>query len=237
VLRQARADAAQDVRGCFHQAKSDVGSRDAAIAARDVTEQKIAQLGRQLHARVAASRDHEREHRPPGRGVRGVIGMLAQIENVIAQRHRVLKRLEVPRALARAGNSEKIAAAAQRDDERIVVERFRGQPHAPRGRLDGDHSVAPEAETAAPADVADGLDDVPRIDVARGNLREQRSKQQEILVVHQNNFRIPLEAPFQLNGHLQAAKAAAEQDNALGHEFTLAWRGVGRRPAETALAR
>src|SRR6202007_1667231 len=79
--------------------------------------------------------------------------------------------------------------------------------------------------------VANGLHNVPGIDIARGDLRQKRRKQQEILVAHQHDLRIASQEPLEPDNGLHAAESAAEHDDALGHEFTLS-RGFFLAPRE-----
>src|SRR5260370_42314191 len=114
--------------------------------------------------------------------------------------------------LGRSGNGEIIRAASQGNRQSVVVERAGSQFDAARIQINGARLIAPEAKLARPSNVAKRLNDVPRIDVARGDLRGKRSEQKEVLLVHENDFnvRTAVKLYFEIQDGLQAAEAAAD---------------------------
>src|SRR5260370_35362984 len=137
--------------------------------------------------------------------------------------------------LGRSGNGEIIRAASQGNRQSVVVERAGSQFDAARIQINGARLIAPEAKPARPANVAKRLNNVPRIDVARSDLREKRGKQKEVLLVHENDFNVGalVKLFFEAQDGLQAAEAAAEHDDTF-HRFIPSQRK--RSAAEPGLA-
>src|SRR5262249_42752045 len=150
-------------------------------------KKKIGEFGNQLSARVAAARYYERQQSAASRGIFRMIGMFAKVDHAIAQNHSIFKGLEIPGIFAGSGNIEVFGAAARRHNQDVVIQRTELQLHATCRDIDRNHFVAAESEPAATANFANGLHDVTRIDIAGGDLRQKRRKQQKILSTNYGN--------------------------------------------------
>src|SRR5262249_9772243 len=95
-----------------------------------------------------------------------------------------------------------------------------------------DH-IAPEAEPAGPADVADRLDDVTWLDQRRGDLGEERGEEQGNPVADQQQLDVgaAAEPPPQDTERLQPGEAATENHDAChaGEFLRLKQRELGTR--------
>ena len=218
LLGQRGVHAAQDLLAGLQQQQPVVLGTDAAIARHHVGREEVLQLGDQLDAGVAAAHHADREHAAAHGGVGLVVGVLGEIDQVIAQQAAVLERLVLERVVLDAGDVEGRRDAAQRDHQPVVVHHALGQVNAPGVEVDALHPVAAEAEAAGPADVADGLHDVARLDQRGGHLRQQRREQQVVLVADQQQLDVGTvaQALVQHAHGLHAPEAAAQHDDA-GH--------------------
>ena len=145
-----------------------------------------------------------------------MIGVLGEIDQVIAQEHRVLQLLVVQRPGLDARDPEGRRDPAERDDETVVVDHALGQVDPPRAEIDTLDAIAPEAESPASPDVADRLHDVAGLDERGGHLRQQRGEQEIVLVTDQEDLDVGTVAqpPLQDANRLHAAEPAAEHDDA-----------------------
>ena len=194
VRRQFRTDPAQNIRRCFQHDQANLGGVDPAILSRGIAEEKIAHLRDEFDARVAAADHDKREHRAARGGIRGVIRVLAQVDDPLAQLHRLLQRFVIPAVLARSGRIEKFGARAGREDERIVVDRSGIDDHAPVRRVHGAHRFPAKPEFSPAANFTNGLNDVARIGVTRRDLRKKRREEQIILIAEEKNFDVAIAA-------------------------------------------
>ena len=151
-----------------------------------------------------------------------MVGVLTQVEHPLAQYDRVLESFKIPSVLRGARRAVIFAAAAERNHQHVVIERALAQGYAARSWIDGADRVAAESEALVAADVANGLHDVPRINIARGDLRQKWRKQEEIFFADQHDLRFAAETLLKFHGGLHAAKPATEHDDALAHTPTLA---------------
>ncbi len=215
MLRQLVMNAAQDFRTGLDDHQANVGAGNPAIATSDIAMHEVVQFTDEFDAGVTAADNHKRQQLSPELGIFGVIGVFEDIEDMLAQDDSVLERLEVAAILRRAGNAKMIRAAAERNDQRVIFQRAGIQIDAPRVQVDCVGLIASKPEAAPTANVAYCLHDVARIDVARCNLREERSEQEEVLLVYQNHFdvRTPVKLLLQFEDGLQSAKPAAEHDD------------------------
>ena len=145
-----------------------------------------------------------------------MVGVLGEIDQVIAQEDRVLQLLVVQRARLDARDPEGRRDTAERDDETVVVDHALGQVDPPCVEVDALDAIAPEAEPPAPPDIADRLHDVPGLDERGGHLRQQWREQQVVLVTDQEDLDVETVAqpPLEDADRLHAAEAAAEHDDA-----------------------
>src|SRR5713226_1326050 len=234
--RQFRMHAAENFRRGFQDDQANLRRRNAAIAPRSVAMHEVVEFADELDAGVTAADRYERQQLAPELRILRVVGVLEDIEDALAEHHGVFERLEVPGMLGRSGNAEIIRAASQGDHQSVVVERAGSEFDAARIQINGARLIAPEAKPARPSNVAKGLNNMPRIDVARSDLREKRGKQKEVLLVHEDDFnvRTPVKLFFEVQDGLQAAEAAAEHDDTF-HRFIPSKRK--RSAAEDALAK
>src|SRR5712692_6572065 len=204
--RQFRMHAAENFRRGLQDDQANLRRRNAAIAPRNVAMHEVVEFADELDAGVTAADHYERQQLAPELRILRVVG--------------VFERLEVPGMLGRSGNAEIIRAASQGDHQSVVVERAGSQFDAVRIQINGARLIAPEAKPARPSNVAKRLNNVPRIDVARSDLREKRSKQKEVLLVHENDFNVRtlVKLFFEAQDGLQAAEAGAEHDDTF-HRF------------------
>jgi hypothetical protein len=91
VRRQFRTNPTQDIRRCLQHDQPNLGCVDPAILSRDIAEEEVTHFRDKFDAGVAASNHNKREHGAAHGGIRGVIGVLAQIDDPFAQFHRLLK--------------------------------------------------------------------------------------------------------------------------------------------------
>ena len=145
-----------------------------------------------------------------------MVGVLGEVDDVVAQQDPVLQRLVVQRVGLDPGNAEGGRGAAQRHHEPVVVDGPLGQVHAPGVEIDALHAVATEAEAPVAPDVADRLDDVARLHQRGRHLGQQRGEQQVVLVADQQQLDVAPapQAPLEPPDHLHAAEAAPEDDDA-----------------------
>jgi len=71
--------------GGFDEQQSERIAREAAIAPRRIVEKKILQIGEQFNTGVASADDGNGEQAAAFGGVRDVVGVFAEIENVLAE--------------------------------------------------------------------------------------------------------------------------------------------------------
>src|SRR3989454_4219409 len=218
--RQFRMHAAQNFRRALTDNQADLRRRNAGIAPGNVAMHEVVEFADQLDAGVTAADHHERQQLAPKFRILRVVGVLQNIEDALAEHHGVFERLEAPGMLGRSRNAEIIRGASQGDRKSVVVERAGSELDAARIQINGARLIAPEAKPPRPSNVAESLNNVPRIDVARSDLREKRGKQKEVLLVDEDNFNVGalVKLFFEAQDGLQAAEAAAEHDDTF-HRF------------------
>src|SRR5260370_6330150 len=233
--RQFWMHAAENFRRGLQDDQANLRRRNAAIAPGNVAMHEVVEFADQLDAGVTAADHHERQQLAPKFRILRVVGVLQDIEDALAEHHGVFERLEVPGMLGRSGNPAIICAASQGDRQSVVVERAGSEFDAARIQINGARLIAPEAKPAQPSNVAERLNNVPPIDVARSDLREKRGKQKEVLLVDEDNFNVGalVKLFFEAQDGLQAAEAAAAHYDTL-HRFIPS--KLKRTPAEAVVA-
>src|SRR2546427_4165192 len=133
--------------------------------------------------------------------------------------------------LLRSGNVEVIGAGAWSKDECVVLQRSGGQHQAPVGRIHRLNHIAAELESAFPPNLTDGLNNVARVGITRGDLRQERGEQQVILLTDEENFGIAVtaEEAIETGDRLQPAETRSDHDDALHGGTQLAHRSRGAR--------
>lgn len=89
------------VRG-FDEQQTERIACEAAIAARGVVEKKILEISEQFHAGIASADNGDGEQAAALGGIGNMVGVFAEIENVLAEDDGVFERLKVERIFARA---------------------------------------------------------------------------------------------------------------------------------------
>lgn len=146
--------------------------------------------------RSAPAYDDARRRRVDCAGCLG--GSFELAEHVIAQRDRVLDRLQRERVLVDAGGAERIADCTRCDDEGVVCDRVADidVDHAGLDVDRGDPSH-PECDVALPAqDAADRVGDVVAAESRRRNLIQQWLKGVEVVRIDGGDIDIVFTKPF-----------------------------------------
>src|ERR1700693_5142238 len=226
-------NAAENFRRGLEQNQADIRDGDASVAPRAVAEYKVVYFADQLDAGVTASHDDECQQTFTLDGISGVVGMLAEVEDALAENDGVFEGLELRGELRSAGNAEKLAAAPESQDQVVVAQWPGSELDFAALDVDGRDRVANEAKFAIAADVAHGLHDVARIEVAGNHLGQKRRKQEIVVLADEHDFDVILlaEAALEVNRGLQAREAGADDHDALAHNHIVARRnraGVSR---------
>ena len=150
-----------------------------------------------------------------------MVRVLAQVDDPLAQLHRLLQRFVIPAVLARPGRIEKFGARAGREDQRIVVDRSGIDDHAPVRRIDSAHRFPAKSEFTSAPNFTDSLDDMARIGVTRRDLRKKRREEQIILIAEEKNFDVAIAAKHAIEARdgFQSAESRPDDHDAFHGNF------------------
>jgi hypothetical protein len=231
VLAQPRRDLRKDLRRGVDEHPALRRVPEAWVVA-DRVAHEVGELRQRLDARVAGADEDEGQLTLPVRLVRGDVGRLQPLQDVVAEVDRVGEVLEAERMVGEPGNRQRPRDRANGDDEVLVAdvdEAFE--------RLDLDAAVAeverrrmPEDELGVRAHRPQRYDDVARLERARRRLREQRGEEHRVLRVDDRRA-----ALAEVVGDVAAGVPAADDHRPaprfpLGHGSTIAaWPGFRSR--------
>ena len=183
---------------------------------------EVVQLGQSLHPGEAAARHHEGQQALPHLGVALDVGLLQDVDGVIAQDERVAEILERQRVLGEAGLAGEARHVAEGDHEVVVLEEELLRAEARRR----DHALAPEVDAldrprvevrarAQPPDRRDGVQDP---DAPRDHLRQHRLEHDVVVAAHQPQLdlaarELGLEELLEGQGRVDTAEAAAQDQD------------------------
>ncbi len=217
MVSASRVSPRQDALGGLQEMAADLAAPHPRVVAHDLVGEG-GHLAEQLHSDQAAAHHHEAEQAALALGIELDVGALEALDHVVAQQHGVGQGLE-GEGRRRARDQLEIGVRAEGQDELIVGQldagafRRRRQDDAafevdlPHGRLD-------EARPAQ--EVAHRQRAMPQLERAREGLEKQRRHQEEVVAADQHHLEIgpPRAAPLEMAGRPDAAKPAAEHDDA-----------------------
>ena len=196
--------------------------RDARVVAHQDAAGQLLHRRHQLRARVPRAHHHERQQATADPRVVGERGGLEELDHPVADAKGVAHALERERVLGRARGDGHVGGGAERQHQAVVVhllaQRRAMVPdrHPPPLEVDPLDLHLAELDAPAPAERADRVEDVARLDRPGGGLRQHRGEQEEVLVaqqrdVHGQEPRAPLR---ELERGGDAREAAAQDDDA-----------------------
>ena len=133
--------------------------------------------------------------------------------------NRIAERFHGQGSLLKAGQIEEVRDRAQTDDQVIVwnlvvvmIEPVRDGHELP---VEIDRFNLPGKKIDSLEELSYRIHNVREIEIAGGDFVQQRSKQKEVVPVHQRDFDtgIARQGVIQMNGGVQSGKAAAENEN------------------------
>ncbi len=212
------AQVAQDGRRRFEDHEAQHRRAEPRIVAQGIHRRGM-QLGGGLGARVAAADEDEGQQPAPQRVVRRRVGDLQVAEQPVAQLDGLGQCLEPQGVLGESGNARRHPRRAAEGEDQVVEGEHAGiavggaDRHGALGHVDADHAGDDDARPLERG--AQRHDEVTRLERAGRGLGQQRRVEQVILVGRQDQL-VPRsrEPPLEMMGCVEAAKPAAENENA-----------------------
>lgn len=231
------AEGGEDAVADLDKGDAAIGGIDAAIASSSFTKEDI-ELAGDLDAGEAAADDDEVQGFAAAFGIVQSIGEFEHGNGAIAETDGITHVLDFKGILTQTGNGRHARHGAERDDEMVVGEDSR--------LLVADQSVCDGAggginrgdighlKLGAAEEIANGNDDVAGLETARAGFDEERVEDEVVVAIEEENVSIGLsESALKMLGAICTGKAAAEDDDALGHSDASSSVGRVRRFAGT----
>jgi hypothetical protein len=135
----------------------------------------------------------------------------------VTQLNRVTERFHCQRALCDSRQAEEIGYRAERKNKMIVFEHVRVPIETMRHHdlffVDVDLVHVATEEIHVSNHLADGIDDVRQIQVARRDLVQHRRKQEKVLAIYDRDFEARIPAFLKLQRRIKPAEASAKNED------------------------